>query len=126
MRRPPALLQGDGGSAAGRARRAAIARMGLLALSLAVTRKASGATILAVRLWPARDYTRVTVESDEPLQASHFLTETGPPRLVIDIEAFLSSQGNWAYQPRYPVGQGVRLRSAEVFEHDGNSAIYEG
>ena len=86
MRRPPALLQGDGGSAAGRARRAAIARMGLLALSLAVTREASGATILAVRLWPARDYTRVTVESDEPLQASHFLTETGPPRLVIDIE----------------------------------------
>ena len=27
---------------------------------------------------------------------------------------------------RYPVGQGVRLRSAEVFEHAGNSAIYEG
>jgi 6-pyruvoyltetrahydropterin/6-carboxytetrahydropterin synthase len=26
---------------------------------------------------------------------------------------------------RYPVGQGVRLRSAEVFEHAGNSAIYE-
>jgi 6-pyruvoyltetrahydropterin/6-carboxytetrahydropterin synthase len=30
------------------------------------------------------------------------------------------------YRPRYPVGQGVRLRSAEVFEHEGNSAIYEG
>ena len=30
------------------------------------------------------------------------------------------------YQPRYPVGQGVRLRSVEVFEHAGNSAIYEG
>ena len=30
------------------------------------------------------------------------------------------------YEPRYPVGQGVRLRSAEVFEHAGNSAIYEG
>jgi 6-pyruvoyltetrahydropterin/6-carboxytetrahydropterin synthase len=28
--------------------------------------------------------------------------------------------------PRYPVGQGVRLRSVEVFEHEGNSAIYEG
>jgi 6-pyruvoyltetrahydropterin/6-carboxytetrahydropterin synthase len=27
---------------------------------------------------------------------------------------------------RYPVGQGVRLRSAEVFEHAGNSAVYEG
>ena len=30
------------------------------------------------------------------------------------------------FQCRYPVGQGVRLRSAEVFEHAGNSAIYEG
>lgn len=30
------------------------------------------------------------------------------------------------YAPRYPVGQGVRLRSVEVFEHEGNSAIYEG
>ena len=27
---------------------------------------------------------------------------------------------------RYPVGSGVRLRSAEVFEHAGNSAVYEG
>jgi 6-pyruvoyltetrahydropterin/6-carboxytetrahydropterin synthase len=27
---------------------------------------------------------------------------------------------------RYPAGQGVRLKSAEVFEHAGNSAIYEG
>lgn len=30
------------------------------------------------------------------------------------------------FYPRYPVGQGVRLRSAEVFEHSGNSAVYEG
>jgi 6-pyruvoyltetrahydropterin/6-carboxytetrahydropterin synthase len=27
---------------------------------------------------------------------------------------------------RYPVGKTVRLKSAEVFEHAGNSAIYEG
>jgi hypothetical protein len=27
---------------------------------------------------------------------------------------------------RYPVGMGVKLKSAEVFEHAGNSAIYEG
>jgi hypothetical protein len=27
---------------------------------------------------------------------------------------------------RYPVGQGVRLRSVEVFEHNANSAVYEG
>ena len=30
------------------------------------------------------------------------------------------------FEARYPVGAGVRLRSAEVFEHAGNSAIYEG
>jgi len=30
------------------------------------------------------------------------------------------------FEARYPVGKGVRLRSAEVFEHDANSAIYEG
>jgi 6-pyruvoyltetrahydropterin/6-carboxytetrahydropterin synthase len=29
------------------------------------------------------------------------------------------------YTPRYPVGQDVRLRSVEVFEHAGNSAVYE-
>jgi 6-pyruvoyltetrahydropterin/6-carboxytetrahydropterin synthase len=31
-----------------------------------------------------------------------------------------------AFQARYPVGQGVKLRSVEVFEHAGNSAVYEG
>jgi 6-pyruvoyltetrahydropterin/6-carboxytetrahydropterin synthase len=30
------------------------------------------------------------------------------------------------FEARYPVGQDVRLRSVEVFEHAGNSAIYEG
>ncbi len=31
-----------------------------------------------------------------------------------------------SFTARYPVGQGVRLRSVEVFEHAGNSAVYEG
>jgi 6-pyruvoyltetrahydropterin/6-carboxytetrahydropterin synthase len=30
------------------------------------------------------------------------------------------------FTARYPVGQGVKLRSVEVFEHAGNSASYEG
>jgi 6-pyruvoyltetrahydropterin/6-carboxytetrahydropterin synthase len=30
------------------------------------------------------------------------------------------------FEARYPVGQGVKLRSVEVFEHAGNSASYEG
>jgi 6-pyruvoyltetrahydropterin/6-carboxytetrahydropterin synthase len=29
------------------------------------------------------------------------------------------------FDARYPVGAGVKLRSAEVFEHAGNSAVYE-
>lgn len=37
------------------------------------------------------------------------------------------STGNThVFSCRYPVGQGVKLRSVEVFEHDANSAIYEG
>ena len=31
-----------------------------------------------------------------------------------------------SFSCRYPVGQGVRLHSAEVFEHSANSAVYEG
>jgi N-acetylmuramoyl-L-alanine amidase len=42
--------------------------------------------ILAVRVWPAADYTRVTIESDAALAARQFLTPEGPPRLVIDID----------------------------------------
>jgi hypothetical protein len=31
-----------------------------------------------------------------------------------------------SFTPRYPTGQGVKLRSVEVFEHAANSATYEG
>ncbi len=46
------------------------------------------------------------------------------------LEAYKEGRG-WThpdgrvFEARYPVGQGVRLKSAEVFEHAGNSAIYE-
>jgi 6-pyruvoyltetrahydropterin/6-carboxytetrahydropterin synthase len=30
------------------------------------------------------------------------------------------------FEARYTVGAGVKLRSVEVFEHAGNSAVYEG
>lgn len=41
-------------------------------------------TILGVRMWPAADYTRVTLESDRPLQADH-QEFSDPPRLVVDL-----------------------------------------
>lgn len=44
-----------------------------------------GAKLLAVRMWPAEDYTRVTLESDEVLKVSHQLL-TNPHRLVVDVE----------------------------------------
>jgi hypothetical protein len=40
-------------------------------------------------------------------------------------EAYTLPNGK-TFECRYPVGQGVRLRSVEVFEHDANSAVYEG
>ncbi|WP_332287214.1 N-acetylmuramoyl-L-alanine amidase [Aquincola agrisoli] len=46
---------------------------------------AYGAGIVAVRVWPAEDYTRVTIESDQALAASHQLI-TGPERMVVDID----------------------------------------
>jgi N-acetylmuramoyl-L-alanine amidase len=59
--------------------------MGTLVLALGASGWARAATILAVRLWPARDYTRVTIESDLPLSATHLVTEA-PFRLVVDID----------------------------------------
>jgi len=45
----------------------------------------SSEPIRAVRVWPAPDYTRVTVESDEPLQHRLILLRN-PERLVLDLE----------------------------------------
>ena len=66
-------------------RRAALRAMGAIALALGARDLAFGASIVAVRLWPAADYTRVTIESDGALAERHFITE-GPHRLVIDID----------------------------------------
>lgn len=60
-------------------------QQGSLALLIGATELARGAGIVAVRVWPAQDYTRVTIESDEALKAkSQFVPD--PPRLAIDIE----------------------------------------
>ncbi len=41
--------------------------------------------IVGVRVWPAKEYTRVTIESETPLTAQHQLI-ANPDRLVIDID----------------------------------------
>lgn len=66
-------------------RRQLLMRGGSLVLLLTARDIAFGATIVAVRVWPAEDYTRVTIESDALLAARHFVTGS-PQRLVIDVE----------------------------------------
>lgn len=44
-----------------------------------------GKGILAVRVWPAEDYTRVAIEHSERLKFTHF-TVKDPDRLVVDLE----------------------------------------
>ncbi len=73
-------------------RRSALRGLGALALLLGRAEIARGATILAVRVWPAAEYTRVTIESDTELAAKHFVLDN-PDRLVIDVEGLeLSAQ----------------------------------
>lgn len=58
---------------------------GTLVLLLGRAHLAKGAAILAVRVWPAEDYSRVTLESDTALKAKQtFIGQ--PPRLAVDIE----------------------------------------
>lgn len=52
-------------------------------LGRAAVSRASG--IVAVRVWPAADYTRVTIEHRIPLKFTHF-TIKDPDRLVVDLE----------------------------------------
>jgi N-acetylmuramoyl-L-alanine amidase len=51
-------------------------KFGSLALLLQAPQLAYGAEIVAVRVWPAADYTRVTIESDNALAAKHSLAPT--------------------------------------------------
>ena len=60
-------------------------KAGLWVLSLGSAQLARGANMLAVRIWPAADYTRVTLESDAPLKTTQTFI-TSPPRLAVDIE----------------------------------------
>ncbi|MEY2617155.1 MAG: putative N-acetylmuramoyl-L-alanine amidase amiC precursor [Pseudomonadota bacterium] len=62
-----------------------VLRAGTLVLALGAGEIARGATILAVRIWPAPDYSRVTIESDGHLVSRQTLL-ANPPRLVVDIE----------------------------------------
>ncbi|HCL87739.1 MAG TPA: N-acetylmuramoyl-L-alanine amidase [Comamonadaceae bacterium] len=65
--------------------RRTLLRAGTLVLLLGAQQIARGAGIVAVRVWPAQDYSRVTIESDRKLVARQFFVAT-PPRLAVDID----------------------------------------
>lgn len=58
-------------------------------LTLLVTRTgfaaAASASVMGVRVWPSRDYTRVTLEYSDELKYTQMMV-ADPPRLVVDIE----------------------------------------
>ena len=64
----------------------------------------SNTKVLASRVWPAQEYTRVTLESARPVKYQHFFV-TNPERLVIDLEG---------------VGLGAELKAlpSKVGDHD--------
>lgn len=66
-------------------KRRVLLQSGSLVLMLGARHLAHGATILTVRVWPAPDYSRVTIESDGQLHARQFFVAS-PPRLAVDIE----------------------------------------
>ena len=60
-------------------------QLGSVVLLLGTQHIARGATIVAVRVWPSKDYTRLTIESDGEIKTrQRFIPE--PPRLAVDIE----------------------------------------
>jgi N-acetylmuramoyl-L-alanine amidase len=72
-------------SVSSRTRRTVLKAGGTLLLSVLGASPARAAQIVAVRVWPADDYTRVTLENDTDLKVSHFMVKD-PERMVVDIE----------------------------------------
>ena len=65
---------------------------GTLLLSLFPWEIAYGAGIVDVRIWPADEYTRITIEHDGKLKFRSFVVRENPPiRMVVDIEGLALS-----------------------------------
>src|SRR5882672_6231961 len=76
---------GERRSAVGRGRGLACLAAGLACLFLA----SAEAQVVASRIWPARDYTRLTLESKSELKYQMFAVKE-PERLVLDLETDLT------------------------------------
>lgn len=69
-------------------KRRTLLQHGSVVLALGLPHLAHGATILNVRVWPAPEYTRVTIESDQELNAKQTFVPS-PPRLAVDLEGIV-------------------------------------
>ena len=57
----------------------------------------AGEAIVSSRVWPAQEYTRVTLESARALK-HQFLFVNNPERLVVDLEGVdLNDERDWLY-----------------------------
>ncbi|HWI83610.1 N-acetylmuramoyl-L-alanine amidase [Ramlibacter sp.] len=65
-------------------KRRALLGQGSLVLLLGTAQIARGASVVGVRVWPAPEYSRLTIESDGQLSSSQVVM-TQPPRLAVDI-----------------------------------------
>jgi N-acetylmuramoyl-L-alanine amidase len=65
--------------------RRSLLRVGTLVLLLGTQQIARGASVVAVRLWPAPDYTRVTIESDGALKVRGIETPSAT-QIQVEIE----------------------------------------
>ena len=65
--------------------RRGVLKLGALVLLLGAQHIVRGAGIVAVRVWPSKDYTRLTIESDGEIKTRQFFIAE-PPRLAVDIE----------------------------------------
>src|SRR3954467_707487 len=77
-----AIPASDGRSPFRRGRSLALIAAGFACLALA---GAADAQVIASRIWPARDYTRLTIESKAELKYEMFAVKD-PDRLVLDLE----------------------------------------
>src|SRR5206468_551336 len=80
------------GPGTARMKRRDLVKAGPLVLLLGSAQIARGASIVAVRVWPAPEYSRVTIESDASLTTTQ-TPLTMPPGLAVDIKGIeLSAQ----------------------------------
>lgn len=63
----------------------AVIKQTLLLMALWISQSNAAIEVTATRIWPAQDYTRLTLESKQPIRHTLFSVEN-PDRLVIDLQ----------------------------------------